>query len=282
VEGYPFRTAILLVDGLAGVGEEVTLLVASALGPDVPIAGGMAGDDWKIGATHVGLGGRTAPDALAVAVVFSKEPLGVGVSHGHRTVGQKLTITRSERNVVREIDGRPAWPRWLELTSGIAREEGFDVGPLSTPGEVLQFFARYEAGVPTGRDFKVRTPLLRNPDGSMAFACGMPEGVVIELMRTSRDLQLTAAREAARRARAALGRRPVAGAIVFECACRKLLLADEFSAAPAAIAEELGGTRLAGFESYGEIALNPGDFSGFHNTSSVVLAFPGPFPGGAS
>lgn len=38
--------------------------------------------------------------------------------------------------------------------------------------------------------------------------------------------------------------------------------------------EELGGAPLAGFETYGEIALDAGDMSGFHNTTSVVLAFP--------
>ena len=37
---------------------------------------------------------------------------------------------------------------------------------------------------------------------------------------------------------------------------------------------ELGGAALAGFETYGEIALDVGDMSGFHNTTSVVLAFP--------
>jgi methyl-accepting chemotaxis protein len=40
------------------------------------------------------------------------------------------------------------------------------------------------------------------------------------------------------------------------------------------MSEELGGAVLAGFETYGEIALDVGDMSGFHNTTSVVLAFP--------
>ena len=31
---------------------------------------------------------------------------------------------------------------------------------------------------------------------------------------------------------------------------------------------------LAGFETYGEIALDAGDMSGFHNTTTVVLALP--------
>ena len=37
---------------------------------------------------------------------------------------------------------------------------------------------------------------------------------------------------------------------------------------------ELGGVPIAGFETYGEIALDAGDLSGFHNTTTVVLAIP--------
>lgn len=275
VAGYPHRTAILLVDGLAGVGEEVTLLVAGALGPDVPIAGGMAGDDWKIRETLVGVGDCVAGGALVVTVIFSAAPLGVGVCHGHRPVGRKLTITRSEGNVVHELDGRPAWAHWLEVTRPLAAEDGIDADVLATPGAVLQYFARYEAGLTTGQEIRIRTPLTRNADGSLSFACGMPEGVVVDVMRSTANLQLESAREAARRARAALRGAPVAGAIVFDCGCRKVLLGDGFGAAVRAMSGELGGAPLAGFESYGEIALNVGDFSGFHNTTSVVLAFPG-------
>jgi methyl-accepting chemotaxis protein len=274
VPGYDHRTAILFVDGLAGIGEEVTLLAASLLGPDVPIAGGGAGDDWKMRETLVGLSGQVASDALAVAVIFSRRPLGVGVCHGHRPVGHCLTVTRSRGNVVLELDGRPAWDRWLELTRPMAREDGVDPDALTTPGQVLQYFARYEAGVHTGREVKIRTPLERNADRSMQFSCGMPEGVQVELMRTSPALQIEAAREAARQAQAALGKVRVEGALVFDCVCRKFLLGDRFGSAMQAISSELGGAPLAGFESYGEIALAVGAYSGFHNTTSVVLAFP--------
>jgi methyl-accepting chemotaxis protein len=61
---------------------------------------------------------------------------------------------------------------------------------------------------------------------------------------------------------------------VFDCICRNLILKDGFDRAISAMSEALGGAPLAGFETYGEIALGAGDLSGFHNTTSVVLAFP--------
>ena len=71
-----------------------------------------------------------------------------------------------------------------------------------------------------------------------------------------------------------LGGEKPAGAIVFDCICRNLILGDRFGDAVRGISEELGGVPLAGFETYGEIALDAGDLSGFHNTTTVVLAFP--------
>jgi methyl-accepting chemotaxis protein len=37
--------------------------------------------------------------------------------------------------------------------------------------------------------------------------------------------------------------------------------------------DELGGAPLAGFETYGEIAMEIGEMSGFHNTTTVVVTF---------
>jgi methyl-accepting chemotaxis protein len=65
-----------------------------------------------------------------------------------------------------------------------------------------------------------------------------------------------------------------AGAIVFDCICRNLILGPKFSDAVGAIRQELGDVPFAGFETYGEIALDAGDLSGFHNTTTVVLTIP--------
>src|SRR5262249_11834544 len=131
-----------------------------------------------------------------------------------------------------------------------------------------------EAGVAVGKEFKIRPPFFRIPGGALGFSCGMVKGTEIRLMRSEPKLQVDSAREAARRAHAQIGGAPVAGALVFDCACRKVLLADSFFSAVDAISGELGNPKMAGFESYGEIALNQHDFSGFHNATTVLLVFP--------
>src|SRR5262249_44394725 len=129
-------------------------------------------------------------------------------------------------------------------------------------------------GLAAGSEYKIRAPLSRNEDGSINFACGIPEGAVIRITESEPERQIRSAREAARRARGQLRTKRVAGAVVFDCICRNLILARDFASAVKGISEELGGSPLAGFETYGEIALDVGDMSGFHNTTSVVLAFP--------
>jgi methyl-accepting chemotaxis protein len=268
VAEFPHRTNIVLLDSLAGHGEEAALLVAASIG-DVPLVGGAAGDDLAMKQTVVGLGARAAPDAIVVASIFSREPLGIGVCHGHKPLTDPIRVTRATGSVVEELDGRPAWDVWREKTAGRARELGLDAE--ASPGAYL---LRFEAGLRIGHEYKVRAPLSPKPGGGILFATPVLEGTVFRIMESDPSAQVESAAAAAREARAALGGKPVEGALVFDCICRKLILGDRYVDALTSVSAELGSVPLAGFETYGEVAMNSGDMSGFHNTTTVVLAFP--------
>jgi methyl-accepting chemotaxis protein len=269
LEGYPHRTAILLIDALAGFGEEAALLLATFLG-DSPLVGGAAGDDLAMKSTSVGTADTVASDALMVATIFSRAPLGVGVKHGHQSLSpQSYRVTRADGPVVLEVDGRPAWDVWLEAAGPRARATGLD--PEGKPGA---FLLRFEAGLRVGHEFKVRAPLAPKPGGGILFATPVDEGTVFQIMESDASAQVESALEAARLAKQAMGGGEVAGALVFDCICRKLILGDDYSPMVKQVSDALGGVRLAGFATYGEIAMNSGDMSGFHNTTTVVLTFP--------
>jgi methyl-accepting chemotaxis protein len=272
MHGYPHCTALLLLDPLSGTGEEATLAAGSLLGPAVPLAGGAAGDDLHMTRTELACGRDSASDAVVVALIFSRKPLGLGVCHGHEPLSGPLRVTKASGNVVRELEGRPAWDVWLERTKEHARQQGRDLGALKKEDEGAYLLA-YEAGLATGSAYKIRAPLSRSGDGSISFACGIAEGAVLRITQSNPEKQIESARTAAQRAREQLGG-PAAGALVFDCICRNLILGDRFETAVRAMSTELGNVPIAGFETYGEIALAAGDMSGFHNTTSVVLAFP--------
>ncbi|MCU0656503.1 MAG: FIST C-terminal domain-containing protein [Polyangiaceae bacterium] len=270
----PHQTALLLFDALAGRGEELSLLTSALLGEGVRIVGGAAGDDLQMRETSVGVGGEVATDAAVVVLLSTAKPLGLGVHHGHVPLSPPLRVTRAEGARLHEVEGRPAWEVWLEHTRAAAAAQGIEVERLS-PGEEGGFLLRFEAGLAAGSSFKIRAPLRRFEDGSLLFASEVPEGSFVRITQSSPSQQIASAREAARKARADLGGPAPAGAVVFDCICRNLILGEQFQEAVTAMQQELGGCPLAGFETYGEIAMGQGEMSGFHNTTSVVLAFPG-------
>ena len=159
-----------------------------------------------------------------------------------------------------------------EQTKEQAARRGLDVGKIAPEGEGA-FLLQYEAGLAAGDGYKVRAPLSRSR-GAISFACGIPEGATIRITESDAPSQVSSALEAARQAKERLGGRPAAGALVFDCICRNLILGEHFANAVSGIARELGDVPIAGFETYGEVAMDAGDMSGFHNTTSVVLAFP--------
>jgi methyl-accepting chemotaxis protein len=270
----PHRTAILLLDPLSGNGEEAALIASTVLGPTVRLAGGAAGDDLKFARTLVACGTQVAHDAVVVAVISSRRPLGIGVNHGHKPLSRPLTVTKASGNVVEELDGRPAFEVWKEEVRAAAAANGVKIDEVATK-DVGPHLLRYELGMIAGpKDYKIRAPLSVGANGAVSFACGIPEGAVVRVTSSAEADQITSARAAAERARKALGGAKVAGALVFDCICRNLILGNRFADAVSEIHHGLGGAPVAGFETYGEIAMDLGQSSGFHNTTTVVLAFP--------
>ena len=275
VDDYPHATGIVLLDPMAGNGEEATLLASVALDPHgrIQLAGGAAGDDLAMQSTTVSVGSVAREDAIAIAVVHSKQPFGIGVHHGHQPLSRPLTVSKTDGANVVQIDGRPAWDVWADATRHAAKQDGVDVDAI-TADDIGPLLLRYEAGLKNGEHHKIRAPLARNDDGSLAFAAEIPQGAVIQVTRSTAQAQVDSARGAARKARTALGDATPAGAIVFDCICRNLILRERFAEAVRGMSEELGAVPLAGFETYGEVALSVGEMSGFHNTTTVVLAVP--------
>ncbi len=75
MEGFSNLSAILMIDGLAGLGEEITLLAATifnlTLGRNVKLAGGAAGDDLRFEETAVFCDDQVATDAVSEFLLSS-------------------------------------------------------------------------------------------------------------------------------------------------------------------------------------------------------------------
>jgi len=279
VPGLPHRCLFLLTDGMAGNGEEIALMVANMSGPATRIIGGLAADDFKMQRTVVFHNDRVVEKAASFCVMDSKKRFYSSVNHGHRPLSEPMRVTRAEGHILHTIGGVPAWEVWKEKTVEQARELGFDVHSIRDTGDIAVYFSNFELGLRTGTDsYKVRYPMSKNEDGSINFTCAIPDGAMVYIM-DGRDSvrQVAASRIAAEHVRQvaeADGYARFGGALVVECAVRKVLLGKRFHEAPESISKVLGGIPMIGAEAYGEIHLAPGDFSGYHNTSTVVLLLP--------
>jgi methyl-accepting chemotaxis protein len=273
-KNYPNRSAIVLVDGLAGKGEEAALAAAAVLGQNVKLVGGCAGDDLKFKETFIFHNDTIASDAACIALLESKEALAMGVKHGHSPVSKEMEITKAKNNVVYEVNGRPAFEVWKEELLEEAKKEGIDVSKLNDASAIGNFLIRYELGLMVGEEYKVRVPLSKNDDGSLNFACTMIEGSTFKIMQSPKEAQIESAKKSAQLAMAQMKGKKIAGAVVFDCVCRGIILGAEFKKGVDAIKSIIGNVPIIGFETYGEIAMEPGQFSGLHNTTTVILLIP--------
>jgi len=276
VEGHPYMSAIALHDGLVGAGEQLALACQRKLGQHVSLAGGSAGDDMGMAATHVFCDGDIVEDALAMALIAAEQPITLTVNHAHTPVSAPVTVTAAEGSTVREIDDRPAFEVWLDaVREPVGERLGVDVDSLDPGSERLsELLNHYPFGIDQGHGFKIRWPgLTERTDGPMQFAVEIPEGTVFRVMHSQPSEQVSAVREATREAVDAAGEIGIAGAFVYDCVCRAAILGDEFAEAITAIDEELPAP-FVGFETYGELCLQRGQTSGYHNTTSVVMLLP--------
>ncbi len=275
VPDFPYLSAIVLIDGLNGKGEEITQDALSIIGPTVKFSGGAAGDDLKFEKTHVFYEENAYTDALSLSLVASKKPVFIGLKHGHCPISPPLTITKAVDNVLYEVDGKPAFQVWKHYLRDKAKSQGIDVDKLQSSSDIGRFFLRYEAGLLMGNGYKVRAPLSVNKDASLNFGATMIEGSLIRIMESpSKEEQIKSAKEAAEIALAASKGVKIAGAIIFDCACRGIILERDFHKGIEAMRDVLGPIPLIGFETYGEIAMELGQMGGFHNTTSVLVLIP--------
>ena len=94
------QVLLLLTDGLAGNQQEIVRGAYSVAGAGVALVGGCAGDDIKMTATAQLHGSHVLANSVVAAAVASDGPLGIGVRHGWRRVGEPMVVTKSADNRV--------------------------------------------------------------------------------------------------------------------------------------------------------------------------------------
>lgn len=263
---YPYRTALVMTDALAGHADDLIEQLTVATSGTYEFAGGGAGDDAKFSKTHVFCGTRAFTDAVVALEILSQKPLGIGVQHGWEPASEGYRVTSIEGARIMTLDGYPAADVFEQHAE--ATKQRLD------RQDPLPFFLHNIVGIETAIGHRLRVPLAIGADGSVTCAAEIPAGATIRIMKTSATSASDAAASAARSAMRALhGDRPAA-ALFFDCVATRLRLGDVFGFELDAVRATLGVHDLVGCNTYGQIARADGQFGGFHNCTAVVLALP--------
>jgi hypothetical protein len=218
----------------------------------VPVTGGLAGDADRFSSTFTGIDSVPSQGNVIAIGFYGNLDVHHGSCGGWDEFGPERTITKSEQNVLFEIDGKNALDLYKEYLGDYAKE---------LPGSALLFPLSIRING-SGKNL-VRTILSVDEDKkTMTFAGNLPEGAKVRLMKANFEKLInassTAAEEATDDYKAQL-------AILVSCVGRKLVLNERTDEELIAAKEILGDkTSITGFYSYGEL-------SPFKNSSQCEL-----------
>jgi hypothetical protein len=236
---------LVFSEGLNINGSELAKGINSVINSSVPVTGGLAGDQAIFRETVV-VGNQTGAKNYVTAVGFYGKNLktGNGSLGGWTSFGVDRLVTKSDKNVLYELDGQPA----LELYKKYLGEH---VSGL--PASALLFPLSLQ--VSNSDTNLIRTVLSVNEsDGSMVFAGDVPQGEYVRLMTANPEKLIDGASQAAEISLQKLRETEPDLAILISCVGRKLVLKQRVEEELETVKDVLGeNTTITGFYSYGEL-----------------------------
>lgn len=264
---FKYKTVLLLADALAGYTDELIEALNNLTAGAYQFFGGGAGDDAKFSKTHVFFGTEALTDGIVGLEILSHSPLGIGVKHGWAPTGDLMRVTEAEGMKLVSLNSIPAAEVFAEYAR--ATNQKFDAA------DPIPFFLHNTLAIQTKGGFKLRVPLVVQPDGSVMCASNIPTGATISFMKATSTSSVEAAKIAITSALNQLEGHKPGAALFFDCVATRLRMGQDFSLELDTLEKALGeNANLAGCNTYGQIARVDGQFNGFHNCTAVVCVFP--------
>ncbi|MEY2477100.1 MAG: hypothetical protein QOG87_2415 [Actinomycetota bacterium] len=255
-----------------GVEPGALLLVADPFSFDVeelfgrirglPVIGGFASAARGPGGNRLVLNGQVFTDGAVGALLGPSIEVRSVVSQGCRPIGQPYVVTRSERNVVYELGGQPAYQRLVDLANNSLAEE--DLRLVNRGLHMGLVIDEHKPDFGRG-DFLVRNVIGADPDhGAIAVSDVVDVGTTVQYH--VRDA-VTADEDL----REMLAGKDAEAALVFTCNGRGIGLFGRPHHDAAVVAEALDDPATAGFFAAGEFGPVGGRNFVHGFTASVAL-----------
>lgn len=206
-------------------------------------------------------------DAAVVAVmnIASK----IGVRHGWNKVAGPFIVTKSEGNIIKEIN----WKNPYEVYKQIVEEHS---GQTFTTNNFFDIAKGYPFGIlKEDAECIVRDPLMTNDKGELICVGELEDNMLVDILNGNKESLITAAKKATEESvRQASSPRK---AIIIDCISRILFLEDSFDQELNAITQTIHNRfpkiSIGGALTLGEISSYGEGFLEFYNKTTVVGLF---------
>lgn len=258
------KALFVLSEGLQVNGSELARGFSENLPAGVVVTGGLAADGSRFGETFVIQQSVTYHGAVcAVGLYGDSIRVGHGSKGGWDKFGHERTVTRSDGNILYELDGMPALDIYKKYLGDKAKE---------LPASGLLFPLSIRSRLNNDKPL-VRTILgVNDEDNSMIFAGDIPQGSFAQFLFANFDRLIGGSAEAA--LSSCEDEFDQVLAIAISCVGRRLVLGDRTEEEIEAALEVLPPqTQLIGFYSYGELSPFASGVCDLHNQSMTLTTF---------
>ncbi|WP_276370489.1 FIST N-terminal domain-containing protein [Chryseolinea sp. H1M3-3] len=236
----------VISDGHIVNGSDLVNGLNHGLHKQIPITGGLAGDGILFKRTLVGIDTPPTEGKIAAIGFYGKNlKVGYGSKGGWDAFGPERIVTRSEGNVLYDLDNKSALQLYKQYLGPLS-------GQLPSSAQFMPIALRLQ-----GSDhIAVRTILAVNEeDQSMVFTGDLPRNSRVRLMKANLDRLIEEAVSAADNSLAVMGSFQADFAVLISCVGRRLALTHRTEEEIEEVTHMLGkNTAVSGFYSYGEIS----------------------------
>jgi hypothetical protein len=238
----------------------------------LPIWGGGAGDNLALVQTYQYCDDEIVSDGVAYALLSGETQPASAIGIGYLPIGGERTVTRSQGNVIYEIDGKPAVEVLQEYLPDSALAEDWRRYAISC---VLCLRA---PSYMKDEEYVVRTILsLDATDGSATVQTEVPEGTSVWMTSKDQEKFTAGLDRMAEQIKKGLGGNQPKLVLHFDCVSRgKLMFRDQEKLQLLRQFRQAVGPEApwVGFYTYGEIGPlgKHNCYHNYHNYTAVVLA----------
>lgn len=216
----------------------------------LPILGGLASGDPEEQRTQIYLNGDVFESGGVAISIGGEVALASVISQGCTPIGETWTITRAERNVIREIGNRPAYEVLAETFSGLtATQQKQAQGNLFVGLVVNEYLDEFQRG-----DFLIRNLMSVDPkSGAISIGAYPRPGQTMQFQCRIASAGTEDITQLLQRTKETLAGRTIYGGCLCSCNGRGQRLFGEPHHDARHVQEELGPIGLAGFFCNGEL-----------------------------